>query len=482
MKAKLALLAFAGVVVAVPAVWLAAHQPPHRPTEPGAVLTFIVGASLLGSGLGSWRARPDNRLGPVMALTAFAWFAGQLSEASSPAVYTIGTAVQYLFIAGFVYVLLSFPSGVLAGRLDRALVGSAVALALGLQVAAMLWGDKSGLRCSASCPDNLLQVFADNRRALRLLDLQRLLGGALTVTVVSVQVSRWLRGGAAQRRAQAPVLVAGCLTLAALTATIVDDLVGGPLGSLPADVFFYAAATVPVAVLLVFLQRRLAWGMVAGLVVQLGEPNVPVDLREALGRALGDPSLELAFWYPAEARYVDDEGRPVELPGPKSGRRSTLVERDGEPIAVLVHDPVLEHNAELVRSVCAAASLALENQRLQAELRARLVELQASRGPPRRGDRCRAAADRAQPSRRHPAAAGLDRDVPRPAPSEAAGRRRGGGAVGRRDPPGARVGFTGTTRADPRHPPAPPHRAGPACGAGRTLPPSGAPNPARRRA
>ena len=32
-----------------------------------------------------------------------------------------------------------------------------------------------------------------------------------------------------------------------------------------------------------------------------------------------------------------------------------------------------------VRSVCAAASLALENERLQAELRAQLVELQASR-------------------------------------------------------------------------------------------------------
>ena len=44
-----------------------------------------------------------------------------------------------------------------------------------------------------------------------------------------------------------------------------------------------------------------------------------------------------------------------------------------------VHDPVLEHNAELVSSVCAAASLALENERLQAELRARLAELQASR-------------------------------------------------------------------------------------------------------
>jgi signal transduction histidine kinase len=40
---------------------------------------------------------------------------------------------------------------------------------------------------------------------------------------------------------------------------------------------------------------------------------------------------------------------------------------------------VLEQNAALVRSVCAAASLALENERLQAELRARLLELQASR-------------------------------------------------------------------------------------------------------
>ena len=52
---------------------------------------------------------------------------------------------------------------------------------------------------------------------------------------------------------------------------------------------------------------------------------------------------------------------------------------DGQPIAVLLHDSALEHNADLVQSVCAAAGLALENERLHAELRARLVELQASR-------------------------------------------------------------------------------------------------------
>jgi signal transduction histidine kinase len=44
-----------------------------------------------------------------------------------------------------------------------------------------------------------------------------------------------------------------------------------------------------------------------------------------------------------------------------------------------LHDPALEHNAELVRSVGAAAALALENERLHAELRAQLAELRASR-------------------------------------------------------------------------------------------------------
>jgi signal transduction histidine kinase len=286
--------------------------------------------------------------------------------------------VQYLFIAGFVYVLLSFPSGRLSGWLDRALVGMAVAVGGGLQVVAMVFGNKVGLRCSA-CPDNVLQTFHDNAVASALLDWLRILGGALVVALIATLVTRWSRASAAQRREVVPVLLAGCLTLVTLIATIVDDLLGNPLGNLPANVFFYTAATVPVALLVVFLRRRMDRGMVAGLVVQLGEPDAPLNLRGALARALGDPSLALAFWFPAEARYVSSDGSAVQLPDPGAERRATFVERDRQPIAVLLHDPVLEHNPELVRSVCAAAGLALENERLQAELRARLAELQASR-------------------------------------------------------------------------------------------------------
>ena len=137
-------------------------------------------------------------------------------------------------------------------------------------------------------------------------------------------------------------------------------------------------ASIPIAVLAALLQRRLARGAVAGLVVEL-EGVAAVDLREALARALGDPSLELAYWVPAGARYVDAGGQPVALPEPESERAATVVEREGEPIAALIHDPALAENDELVQSVCAAAALTLENARLQAELRARLAELQASR-------------------------------------------------------------------------------------------------------
>jgi signal transduction histidine kinase len=48
-------------------------------------------------------------------------------------------------------------------------------------------------------------------------------------------------------------------------------------------------------------------------------------------------------------------------------------------VAVICHDSSLEEERELVRAVGAAASIALENERLNAELRARVEELRASR-------------------------------------------------------------------------------------------------------
>ena len=117
----------------------------------------------------------------------------------------------------------------------------------------------------------------------------------------------------------------------------------------------------------------------ADLVVDLGQQADTRTLRDELGRALGDRSLVLGYWLAEEGRYVDDAGLPVELPEPGAGRAVTPLARDGEPVAVLVHDEAVLEDQALVGAVASAARMAFSNARLQAEVRARVLDLAASR-------------------------------------------------------------------------------------------------------
>jgi signal transduction histidine kinase len=105
----------------------------------------------------------------------------------------------------------------------------------------------------------------------------------------------------------------------------------------------------------------------------------PHRVRDALARSLGDPSLQLALWLPERGAFVDAAGREVELPGDERRRAVTHLEHAGEPLAALVHDPSLLEEPELVQAAGVAARLALENARLQADMRAQLVQVQESR-------------------------------------------------------------------------------------------------------
>jgi len=57
----------------------------------------------------------------------------------------------------------------------------------------------------------------------------------------------------------------------------------------------------------------------------------------------------------------------------------TVVERQGQPVAVLVHDPAVLEDQGLLEAVASAARLAAANARLRAEVQARVEELGASR-------------------------------------------------------------------------------------------------------
>ena len=58
------------------------------------------------------------------------------------------------------------------------------------------------------------------------------------------------------------------------------------------------------------LVTRRARGVVGDLVVDLGRAR-PGGVRDALARAIGDPTLELALWVPQKGGWVDEQGREV---------------------------------------------------------------------------------------------------------------------------------------------------------------------------
>ena len=102
-------------------------------------------------------------------------------------------------------------------------------------------------------------------------------------------------------------------------------------------------------------------------------------VRELLAESLGDRSVAIAYWLPDREAFVDEAGHPVALPEPGSGRAWTAVEQDGRPVAAIVHDAALDTSPELVEAAAAAASLAIDNERLKADLRARVEDLRVSR-------------------------------------------------------------------------------------------------------
>ena len=138
--------------------------------------------------------------------------------------------------------------------------------------------------------------------------------------------------------------------------------------------------TIPCAFLVGMLGARVfAGGALERLVARLSAGALEVDVRRVLADALGDPSLTVAFWRPQRGEYVDARGHPVQPPAGTAGRSATIVRQDGDPLAMIVHDAALDAEPGLVGAAGGAALMMLENARLEADLRASVADLQASR-------------------------------------------------------------------------------------------------------
>ncbi len=295
----------------------------------------------------------------------------QFAERDLP--YTIGAVCDLLPAAFFLHICLSFPDGRLTSILERALVVAAYVAALGLQLVKLLLGDL-GIH-------NLLELSGRPGTAEQIGRIQLLSLSALCLIGIGVLAARRREAGRPLRRSIA--LLIGSFALGLLMIAVL--LVSGVVEAFEGDTFLaiqrstlFVIGLAPIAFLIGLLDARLARAAVGDLVLELREEPAPADLRDALARALRDPSLDLAFWLPDFGVYVDLDGRPVEL-ADLDGRTTTLIDRERVHVAALIHDPALADEPDLLHAVGAAAGIALENARLQAELRARLDELKGSR-------------------------------------------------------------------------------------------------------
>jgi signal transduction histidine kinase len=347
-------------------------------------LGLLVGWSFIGGGLIAWSRRadrPERRIGALMVATGFAWFAAGLTRIEVSLVASVGSALSGLWTALAIYLLLAFPDGRLKTRLDRLIAGAIVFDTIVCQLLVLVFSPT--IETGAS---NAFVLWESQTAADWIALAQQALLIAIAVVVLGVFAERWQSASPPLRRALAPVYCAGAVTLALITATLlVTRLAGGSLpgaidvGRTMFSLTLVALALVPLSFLAGLVRARIARLMVGELLVELRESRAPGALRDALARVLHDPSLEIAYWLPDHEAYVGVDGRAAELPAQGSGRVTTVVEHDGARVAVLIHDASLRDEPELVAAACSAAGIAVENERLHADLRTRLEELRRSR-------------------------------------------------------------------------------------------------------
>jgi signal transduction histidine kinase len=329
MQRRPVAVAAAGVAVAV-----AGEAATYLPEEPGlAAADAAVGLAFIGLGLVAWQRRASSRSGLLMIATGFAWFAGSFA-----------TVALFLHRGPLLHLLLGYPRGRLRSRLEQ-----------------------------------LVMVGAYVDGAVYLLARQDGVTIALSLAVVPTALVGYLRAGGPERRARAAALAAASAVALALGLGAMGRI--ADVGAAAAWLSVYQAVLVLVAV---GLFADLLWGRwtqaaITGLVVDLGEPEQAGTLQAKLARAVGDPSLVVAYRLVDAEGYVDEAGRTVTLPAAGANRTVTYLQQGGQQIGALVHDPAVLDDPELVGAVAAAAGVAVANARLQAEIRARVVEVEASR-------------------------------------------------------------------------------------------------------
>ena len=350
------------------------------------VLTDLLpGIAFLVCGLVAWRRRPDNRIGPLMVATGFAWYVGTYTATTDPVAARLAHAFQGWFDAFLAWLVLAFPTGRLRSTPARAVIALFFGW-LAVRAAVRIPAFHLSTEYDLGNPAEIDRFVADQTFRDAADTVFRLGVAVLAVAVLVLVVLRLRNETDLGRRVAGPILFGGIAF--ALGIVIETWVVAAAVNGFGERSFAWeigraltisTVSLVPMAFLWGLARSRLRRATVADLVVELGAQGTP-QLRDVLARALQDPSLEIAYPAAGGPGFVDGAGAAVSMPRSNDPARAiTRLDVGGRTVAVLVHDSALAERPELVRPVAAAAALAIENDQLAADVRAQLEEVRRSR-------------------------------------------------------------------------------------------------------
>jgi signal transduction histidine kinase len=351
----------------------------------GAAAELSAGWALIAAGAAeSWR-RPASRAGLLLTGAGIGWFFAEWNNPglASPAAFTFGLIAAGLAPPLVAHAALAYPAGRLDSRLDAWVLLAAYAgagLVLGLLPAVFF---DSGRQGCALCPANLALVRSEPGLVAGLQRAGLAVGLIWAAGLVAAEARRMARASPPLRRMLWPVLVpAGCY-LVLVGADFAHSLPRGTLSNDPLEYRLWLGE----AAFLVLMAAGVSWARVRDrrtrsavvrLVMDAAQSPPPGGLRNALSQMLGDEHLQLAYPVGDPPRQVDADGQRVSVE-PADGQTATPLIRAGQTVAIVRHRAGLLDDPGLVREVTSAARLAMDNERLHAEVLAQLEDLQASR-------------------------------------------------------------------------------------------------------
>ena len=361
-------IALAGVAAAAAVFTITSDIDEQAPLADAALVAWITLSYVL-CGLIAWSRRPDSAFGPLMVAAGFGPLLSRLSELDASLPQTVGEVCRLLPIVLFLHVFLAYPSGELERRFERPVVAAGYASVIIFGLVAMTLGP--------SGHQSLIEIVSRRGAADLLLGIGRIATGAVALAALGLLLARTRSSGRPLRRSLVRVFFA--LALVTIALSVVVRVFAWPAAEPIKLVSFALIGLAPILFLIGFLRARLARSAASDLFVELRANPAPAELRDALSRALRDPSLTLVYWLPEFESYANLDGREVDLRELGAGRAVTHIDHEGSHVAALLHAQALKDEPELLDAVAAAAAISLENGRLQTELRARLEELKGSR-------------------------------------------------------------------------------------------------------